>query len=658
MKKAAVAGVVALLLVIGFVITRKQCGSDSKKQTTTGSTTQTKRSTVGAASQRIDDVPGWLAQSGVKPRKIAGKVVFAGKPVEGAIVRLALDAQFDVLQQLAEAKTGADGAFDFGSRPAARFNVSAEAAGRRPAQLTIAVADPKLKPDQLVLELGECSARLYGAILDASGGTIAKAKLRVAGLAGAESDANGQYSVCIQSSSGPRGISVRVEADGYGTIEVGVNLSGELRYDFVLVPEAVLVGQVVTEDRKPVAGARVIALPDPGEGPHHIASGWAISDDDGRFRIPGLSPGHYRLIATADGLATKAPVDAMVQAGTAAKDTIVVVSATARVSGVVMMGDKLIAGATIMAMGGTRGPRGPGQGPSGAAVSQDDGTFTLQGVPMGTVVIQAMPYEVIAPKQLEVKTPAVDNVKLEVAALAALHGTITRKKQPVKDGILMGPGLPDIVHADTSGEYRVEGVMPGDLSFFADSEEHKAFAKVEHFKLAAGEDKRLDIELDFAGRVKGLVVDESGKPVPTVYVRLLDDEGDMGQSMTNAKGEFDAGSMSGGEYRASVYPSPMAGQPFESAAGDQFIIKVPKDGNVTGVKLAIKYETFTISGTVTDDTGGPVADVHIEAIGRGKPGMDLPSIMSAADGTFRIRNLARGTYSLHATRGMAAKATR
>ena len=638
MKK--VIGIVALLvflLVIGGLVWHERGNSDdvtTTSATNAGTTRSGTRASVGAASQRIDDVPAWLAQSGVKPRKIAGKVVFAGKPVAGAIVRLALDTNVRVLQQLAEAKTSADGTFDFGPRPPSRFNVSAEATGRLAAQLTVTSADPKAKPDQLVLELGECSARIYGAILDASGGTIAKAKLRVAGLAGAESDDKGQYSVCIQSSSGPRGSSVRVEADGYGTIEVAVNLSGELRYDFVLVPEAVLVGQVITEDKQPVAGARVIALPDPGEGPHHIASGWALSEDDGRFRIPGLSPGHYRLIAAAEDLATK--------------DTILVVTATARVRGVVMMADKPIAGATVTAMGGPRGRRDPGQGPSAAAVSQDDGTFTLQAVPMGTVALQATPYQVVAPMQLDVKSATVDNVKLEVAALAALHGKITRNKQPVKDAILMGQGLPDIVHADSGGDYRVEGISPGELNLLADSEEYKAFARVEHLEIAAGEDKLLDIELEYAGRVKGLVVDESGKPVPAVYVRMFNDEGDMGQSMTNAKGEFDAGSMSGGEYRASVYPSPMAGQPFESAAGDQFIIKVPKDGTVNGVKLAIKYETFTITGTVLDDAGGPVADVHIEAIGRGRPGMDLPSIMSAADGTFHLRNLARGTYALHA----------
>jgi len=618
MKKAAVVGAIVGVLVVAFLVTRRHCGRDPAKQNGAHAAATSNHATVGAASQKIDDVPAWFTQFGVKPRKIAGKVVFEGKPVAGAIVRLAVEADFAILQQLAEAKTGADGTFDFGPRPAAWFNVSAEAAGRKPVAQTVIVADPKAKTDQLVLELGACSSRLFGAVLDASGGAIAKARLRVAGLAGGESDEKGEYSVCVEPTNGPPTQLVRVEADGYGTVAVVVSINGELHYDFVLVPEAVLVGQVVTEDRRPVAGAGVLAIPDPGEGPHHIASGWAISEADGRFRIPGLSPGHYRLVARADGLTTKAPVDAMVKAGTATRDTIVVVSAAARVSGTVVMAAQPVGGAKVIAM---LGPV------SAAAVSQPDGTFTLQGVPAGQVNLQAMPYEVLAPKVLAVKA---------------------RKGQPVKDGIVMGPSIPGQVRADSTGAYRVEGIKPGEQQFFASSVEHKAFKPVLGLKVAAGEDKLVDIELEFAGRVKGVVVDESSKPVPAVYVRLINDDGDMGESMTNAKGEFDAGSMSGGDYRASVYPSPMAGQPFEPAAGDPFVIKVPKDGIVTGAKLAIKYETFTISGTVVDDVGGPVADVHVEAVGRGKGGVDLPSIMSTADGTFVIKTLARGTYNLHA----------
>jgi hypothetical protein len=648
MKKLVAVGAAAAVLVAIFLIARRGCGSHETKTQPGSAATHAQRASVGAASQRIDEVPAWLAQAGVKPKKIAGKVVFAGKPVEGAIVHLGLDAGTGILQQLAEARTGADGAFDFGPRPGAWFNVSAESPGKRPAQIVVALADPTLKSDQLVLELGECGSRLFGSVLDASGGTIAKAKIRVAGLAGAETDATGQYSVCVEAANGPPNQFIRVEADGYGTIFVVLGLVGELRYDFVLVPEAVLVGQVITEDKRPVAGARVLALPDPGEGPHHIASGWGISEADGRFRIPGLSPGHYRLIASADGLATKTPVDAMVQAGTATRDTILVVGATATVKGQVVMADKPVAGATVMAVLGPV-PPGPLKRAAVSAKSQEDGSFTLQGVPLGQIGFGAYPYQVVAPKQVDIKTATVDGVKIEVAALASIHGTITRKGQPVADAVVIGPDLPEPVRADTSGNYRLEGLQPGQVRFFAGSASLKAFTSPEKpVVVAAGEDKLFDMELNFAGRVKGVVVDESGKPVPAVYVRLINTEGDFGESMTDAKGEFDAGSMSGGDYRASVYPSPMAGQAFEPAAGDEFSVKVPKDGTVTGIKLAIKYETFTISGTVTDDAGGPVADVHIEAIGRGKGGIDLPSIMSTADGTFRIKNLARGNYTLHA----------
>lgn len=652
MKRGALVVVaLAVAVVLALVLGVRQCGSKGSTSTTnktasTNKSGQASSSNIGAASQRIDDVPSFLTQLNLKPRKIAGKVISNGKPVEGAVVRLALAVNFGILQQLAEVKTGADGTFDFGPQPASRFDVSAESEGKKPAHLEIITADPTQKSDQLVLELGECGSRLYGSVLDASGGPVAKARLRVAGLAGGESDDKGEYSVCVESAAGPSNQFIRVEADGYGTIQVRVSLSGELRYDFVLVPEAVLVGQVVTTDKKPVPGARVVALPDPSEFPHHIASGWAISDDDGRFRVPGLSPGHYRLLAKAEGLASSTPVEAILEAGTAQKDVVIVVTGTARVSGKVVMAEKPVAGAAVIVM--------LGGGPGGAAitagaVSQDDGTFQLQGVPMGKVSLIVRPYEVVAPKQLDVTTATVDNVTIEVGALAAIHGKITRRGQPVKDGVINGPSIPEgTVRADSDGTYEVKGLKPGPQQFFASSGAEKAFAVPEKVTVAAGEDKLVDIDLNFAGRVKGVVVDESGKPVPTVYVRLINGEGDVGEAMTNARGEFEAGSMSGGDYRASVYPSPMAGQPFEAAAGDELIIKVPPDGVVENAKIAIKYETFTISGTIVDDAAQPVADVHIEAIGRGRPGVDLPSIMSAGDGTFRIKNLARGNYTLHA----------
>ena len=194
--------------------------------------------------------------------------------------------------------------------------------------------------------LGACNSRLFGSVLDASGGAIAKAHIRTAGIAGTESDDKGEYSACVSQSDATRSASRRTATARSSSSFTSI---GELRYDFVLVPEAVLVGQVVTEDKRPVANARVIAFPDPSEGPHHIANGWAMTEEDGRFRIPGLSPGHYRLVAAAEGLASSAPVDAMAKAGTAAGDTIIVVTARARVSGHVVIGDQPAAGARVVA---------------------------------------------------------------------------------------------------------------------------------------------------------------------------------------------------------------------------------------------------------------------------------------------------------------------
>lgn len=642
-------GAVAVVVVLILVVGGRHCGAAKSQQVaSSGSAAHVTGGRI-AASQRTVAVVDWLGQLDVKPRKVAGHVVFQGKPVAGAVVRLALEAGFDVLQPVAEVKTGADGAFDFGPQPGARFNVSAEAPQRTPAQVSIAVADPSAKPDQIVLELGACTSRLYGTVLDASGGAIAKAHLRAAGLAGAESDGKGEYSLCVAANFAQ----VRVEADGYGTIAVFIHLFGELKYDFVLVPEAVLVGQVVTEDKRPVAGARVVAVPDPGEAPHHIASGWALSEDDGHFRIPGLSPGHYRVTALTAGLGTSAPVDAMVQTGTATRDLIVVVTTLARVSGHVVMGDHGVAGAHVMlARGGPMGP-GPGPGPfdsgDASAFSQPDGSFVVQGAPLGVLSVGAMPYDVVAPKQIDTKAGKVDNVKIEVAQLASLHGTITRKGKPVAGAHFEGDVPPDIV-SDATGAYRIPGLRPPEVHFLTWSINDKAFSRMRTVKITAGEDKQLDIDLDCAGEVKGTVVDEAGKPVAGVYVRMVNDvDADQGESMTDAQGQFDAASMSGGDYQPSVYPSPMAGQAFAPATGDKLdLIKVPRDGVATGIRLAIKYEVLAIRGTVVDDAGAPVADVHIEAIGRGRGGMDLPSIMSAANGSFAITHLARGTYNLHA----------
>jgi hypothetical protein len=212
-------------------------------------------------------------------------------------------------------------------------------------------------------------------------------------------------------------------------------------------------------------------------------------------------------------------------------------------------------------------------------------------------------------------------------------------------------GASPAARSDADGAYVLEGVPVGPGQVMAQHNPGKAFANPISIEVTSTEDKILDIALDLSGEVMGTVVDETGAPVAGVYMRLDRADGvrDMCEAMTDAKGEFDCTLLVGGDYRATVTPSPGARQGFAPAVGDQHpIIPVPSAGAITGIRLAIKNERLAIRGTVVDDTGVPMPDVHVEAVGRGDSSMDASSTLSDTGGRFEIPNLARGAYTLHA----------
>jgi RNA polymerase sigma-70 factor (ECF subfamily) len=657
MKKLIAVAIVLVLLVAGAVWWKLgRRGGDAGAPATAAATGQTPRP-VGERPA-IGLVPAWIAQPEAPAQRIAGHVVSGGAPVPGATVRLGLEVDFVLLQPVAEVTSAADGSFDFGAQPAARFTVSASAPDLAAAMTTVANADSTHKNDQLVLELGECRSRLFGMVVDASGGGITKARVQTVGLSGIESDATGHYSVCLPAapSFGTPALWVRVEADGYGTIQQQVLYMGELHQDFTLVPEAELVGRVVTADDHPVAGARVVASPDPMEGPHHVANGWADSDRDGHFRIAGLAAGHFHVSASAPQLVTIVPVTAIARATKTSHELRVVVSAAARVRGRVVMNEKPVAGVPVATM--ARPGSHPGEQPIARCVSQADGSFVLDRVPFGPTSFVAAPYEVRAPKSLDVKTAVVDGVTLEVGKLATLRGHVTRKDKPVA-GVdvqcMQQPALLAQAKSDATGAYVLEGFAGGEARCAALDVHGKAFANMRPLQVTAGQEQTVDFTLDWSGEVKGTVVDETGKPVVGVYVRMdIDDpdSDDQCEAMSDGTGQFDCPMLTGGRYRPTVAPSPGARQPFAAADGERLpTIDVPKDGVASGVKLAIKYERMAIAGNVVDDTGAIVADVHVEAISTGRMqagSMDFPSATSDASGRFTIGNLARGVYNLHA----------
>jgi len=670
MKKVLllVAMLLVLLLIIGVG------GTTLWRRHTSGeaSTTSHARSTLsnnqaaGTSLAHSAMIPEWLVKPGAPRRRIAGRVEAFGKPVAGAHVVLGFevfgepsttlvmpDSTPKVLQTIAEVTSAPDGTFDFGEQPPVLFTVSAAATNLSPAQVVLDNANPRVKSDMTVLRLGACGSRLFGVVADASGGGIAKAQLFVAGLAGTESDASGKYSVCLaprEAMSMPNA-SVRVEADGYGTTVQTVLVEGDLHHDFLLVPEAVLTGRVTTSDGEPVDGARVIAAMEPSEIPHHLASRWTYADADGRFRISGLAPGAFQLIAAAKGL-TAPPIAVVARAAKTSPEIRIVLqrNPVARVRGHVFKKGTPVGGAFLMAVQGDKF--------GGTTISQADGSFVLDGIPYGKTKLVAAPNQQPT-DEIDVSRPLVDDVRVDITGAAMVRGHVTRHGKPV-DGAdvaytpalqttLYGP--PPMTRTDETGAYMLE-LPAGVGQIIAWDNPGKAYAEPHAVEVTSTDDKVLDIDLDASGEVQGIVVDQTGSPVRDAYVRfdLADGRDDICESLTDAAGRFDCPLLLGGEYRPTVTPAPGVRQGFAPAAGEQFAtIQVPRDGVVTGIQLAIKDERVAIRGTVVDDTGAIVPDVQIEAIARvGDYTMDPVSTLSDFAGHFEITNLAPGRYTLSA----------
>ena len=244
MKKLVVVLAVVLALVGATVWWKhsrdtQSATNDSVVAGGTGNAT-TRRSAAGATEPLA-----WLSMRGAPQRVIAGRVTFQSTPVAGAIVTVLDPLTLAGAQPKRELRTDASGHFDFGkSPPFGNYRVAASAPGRIAAIVSIDLADPAARPasDQLELRLGACAMTVSGTVFDAASNAIRGAHVLRDGVVGAEADDRGSYKLCA-----PRGhVDIIYAADGYGSVSLSVDVQGDVRQDVVLVPEAVIVGRVVS----------------------------------------------------------------------------------------------------------------------------------------------------------------------------------------------------------------------------------------------------------------------------------------------------------------------------------------------------------------------------------------------------------------------------
>jgi Carboxypeptidase regulatory-like domain len=304
----------------------------------------------------------------------------------------------------------------------------------------------------------------------------------------------------------------------------------------------------------------------------------------------------------------------VVGVGQASVEIEIRLDAASTVRGRVVDGDKPVAGARVVALAGA--------GVSPNAVSQQDGSFVLAGVPRGDVRVTASPYDVVKPEAFAVTRGQHDGITIEVQARGAIVGRVVRGERPVPGAsiAIYGPNDGELgdVRADADGRFEVRGLRPGPWTLFASDDRLGAFGRApETVKLARGETEEVTIDLAFAASIAGRVVDQRGQPVGGVTVVFQNTKSDdAGVTATSADGTFRAAMMTGGgQYRPGVRRRMPSNLQLRPAAGTELPLVALTDASaeVTGVVLAVQLDRQSIAGKVVDSAGAPVPDVRVLA---------------------------------------------
>lgn len=598
--------------------------------------------------------PSWFGQPEAPQARVAGKVVFEGQPVEGALVALSsqlTDAGFIAAPRL---YTNGAGEFDFGELPAARYVVTAGASDRAPARRSFDTADPTLIPgaDELLLTLSRCDARVTGVVSDVSGGPIAGARIRPFGerAGGTTTDPSGRFSLCI-----PIGGVIEVSADGYARQRRDLNAYGPMTLSLELAPEATARGRTVrADDGSPVPDVLLRAWKDLDSD----AMVWVttVSDERGAFRFDQLPPGRYRLEASSDRFTASERMELVARVGDEGEPVVCRLEAASRVVGRVVFADgSPVPGVPLMGFAS-----GPVQ-VSLRAHSLADGSFVFSGLPAGDLRVSAPGYRLLDEVQQWRIVEPEHEIVVRVAAMASITGRVFRAGVPVDSAYVTAEGEDSKLNrfGTTSagdGRYELRGLKPGTYRVKA-STAH-AFTRGLVVEIEEDEAHRgIDLELDLGASIAGTLSDQRGEPISGAYLKfaLIGGE-DWGHATSDDEGRFRALAMSGGgDYSVEVRPSVSSPLVLAPHQGETFATTRLADGSsrVEGLHLIARHDRLSISGRVVRHGGEPAPDVRIEArIAGTKPERWSTTrifVTTGADGAFRVRDLSEGKFDLIAS---------
>ena len=411
-----------------------------------------------------------------------------------------------------------------------------------------------------------------------------------------------------------------------------------------------LEGQVIDDNGDPVGGAVVFVDARPLK---HATAG-----EDGSFSFDAMVGRRYAVRARA-GDQVGGPV---VTTLTANSDPVIVrVHAGSKMAVTVAARDSgsPISGATVALVG------------SGGASAQTagDGVAHLRGLSPGwdLLVVSAPGY---GTARVPVNVPGgadESTQKVELDRGVEVKGVVVSEAGKPIQGARVVPRsasapwepvdvLRDGVVTDGKGRFDIPGVPIGSFRFLAVHDDY-APGSSGVVSLAQGAVPAVRIVLSAGAEVSGQVVATSGAAAPWAQVHVSSERGQRGMW----GGGVSRAVVAGDDGRFHIKGLPR--QPMELFAdtAQAATESVPVDLSATpkkdGVKLVLSV-VGTISGTVVDDDGKPVAEVQVLAVPDFWGGGDVSALITRGPsfattdggGHFTVRGLQDGAYRVRATR--------
>jgi protocatechuate 3,4-dioxygenase beta subunit len=371
---------------------------------------------------------------------------------------------------------------------------------------------------------------------------------------------------------------------------------------------------IVRRSGNPVADVMVIAMGGDSQS-------FASTGPDGRFTVPDLQAGSYMVMLNKQDDF----IQQMKTVSAPATDVTIDLPPGGRVTGHVV--DKTThqpitsfeAGVSTSRSGGGMVINTP---PMMRNFTSDDGSFTLENVPTGTMQIMAN-----APGYTTGRVPSVvveegkttENIEVGLDAGVKLSGRVTGPDGAALAGVFIRPdsggpmrgmnfGGDSTTTTDANGEYSIDSLEPGEKTF---SFTHSGYLPESRTTQLNSQETRLDVQLSSGIRINGVVVTDAGAPVADANVRATSAaNGGFGRSTrTDANGAFLFEGVSPGHYSFNASKEGFAdalAQDVDISDGSTPVrLSLKTGGIVTGHIIGVAPSEYgNVSVQIRSSTGG------------------------------------------------------